>query len=141
MPRKFNSMMTGNPFVPPKVGCVKGKAGQPLDLETYRELLAERLVFMARQEDDPEWALDCLHTELYREDLASGHEPGLSLTESASRIMQDADLRYYLGQIGVPGKLPERFPPNNPKAEEVYLGTDLDSWISSLLEKPYNPDR
>ena len=57
-------------------------------------------------------------------------------------IYQNANLRQHLSRMNVPGEsLAKIFPSNDPNAEELFNETDLESWVGTVLFKPYKPDR
>lgn len=122
------------------IGVVKGRFHQVLDHETYLSLLAERLTILLQAEPNPEDAARSLVEELEEKlDLPPIYSDQSDASEWARVIVNALDP--YLRRLGIPGKLPERMPPNVIAAQRVYDQTTLESWTSSLLNHPANPDR
>lgn len=133
---------TSNPETPARVGVVKGTEGQTFSLEVYRDLLAVRLQHLLEQEDDPEQALRDLVNQLEEQDLALNLPQELEpLSLATVLILDSGDLQQHLERLGVPGRLPEKFPANDPKAEKLYGEMSLENWLNALLEDQPNPDR
>lgn len=146
MPAETSNVLNPNPHARPVVGVVKGMFHQSLDLETYLALLAARLTFLFEQEANPQQAFreaifnleEGLGLQLTPE-LAN--QDGSEVTMAQNCQLLISELSAYLRQLNIPGRLPLYMPPNLLEAQRVYDETDLESWISNLLERPINPDR
>ena len=146
MPAESSNVLNPSAHSRKVVGVVKGLFHQTLDRETYLSLLAERLNYLLSQEEEPETALyDLISTldeklpEVSVPELPTNPAQDGSLLSESKMVIQALDL--YLRQLNIPGQLPDKMPPNVLAAQSLYEQTDLESWLSNLLNQPTNPDR
>jgi hypothetical protein len=120
--------------------AVRGYEGQALDRETFLDLLVDRLDYLLSQEDDPKEALSDLIDHLEAAGIGLNHSQRENRKNYLRMIVWN--LKQTLNEMGVPGeRIPSKFPPNDPKAQENYEEMTLENWMNSLLEDRPNPDR
>lgn len=142
MPVESSNVIIPSIYARQVVGVVKGLFRQTLDRDTYWSLLAERLNELLLKEEDPEVAYVQLLEDLDKLldiSIPDVVEEKDNFRRESQAVMSELSL--YLDQLEIPGKLPERMPPNTLTAQKIYEETTLDIWVSNLTNRPTNPDR
>lgn len=117
-----------------RAGVIAAPPAQEMLVDHYLTYLADRILMLLQESDNPQAALHNLTAQLRDQNLLHPNAPEPTMENLTTELfLSNPMLQDRLAELGVIKDLPHlRMPPTNPKAEQLLLATDLEAWLTAL---------